>query len=433
VRLLKSPVCADTWVVPDEALQRQIAHVDRELERLVDDSRTRMLRRLDPRDRVVSIAMGTALLAVAVTMAAAVPWGRSPTALEAILLVLTLTVFSRIQFEVGAGVALPTQLALVPMLFILPAATVPLAAAAGYLLGGFVDCVRGRLHPERLFVILGSSWHAVGPALVFLAAGEPSPTASDWPLYALALCAQFAFDAASALVRDSLALGVSPRLILPCLAWVYAVDAALFPAGLMAALAAEQAPYAFLLIFPFAGLLAMFDRERRGRIDRVLELAGAYRVANEEARRDALTGLGNRLAWEEAVAAAERRRQADAAPVSIVVVDMDGLKAANDAHGHEVGDGLLRKLAAVLQASVRDADIVCRIGGDEFAILLPNAAEDDCAEVVERLRAAIVESELSAAIGTASVPPAGSIAEAHRTADSGLYKEKSLQTLARSA
>jgi diguanylate cyclase (GGDEF)-like protein len=416
-----------------EAWQGDIARVDRELERLVGDSRTRMMRRLDPRDRAVSIAMGMALLAVAVGMAAVIPWERSPTALQAILLVCMLTAFSRIQFEVGAGVALPTQLALVPMLFILPAATVPLAAASGYLLGGLVDCGRGRLHPERLFVILGSSWHAVGPALVFLAAGEPSPSAADWPLYVAALGAQFAFDTASALVRDSLALGVSPRLILPCLAWVYGVDALLFPVGLVAAIATEQAPYAFVLLLPLAGLLVLFGRERQGSIDRVLELASAYRTANEEARRDALTGLGNRLAWEEAAATAELDRQADAKPVAIIIVDLDGLKAVNDRHGHEAGDALLRLLAKVLEASTRGADVVCRIGGDEFAILLPGAGDRDCAEVVERLRAAIEDagSGLSAAIGSASVPPAASLEEARRAADSALYDEKSLSALAR--
>jgi diguanylate cyclase (GGDEF)-like protein len=205
----------------------------------------------------------------------------------------------------------------------------------------------------------------VGPALVFLAAGEPSPTASDWPLYATALAAQFAFDTVSALARDSLALGVSPRLILPCLVWVYGVDALLFPAGLLAAVASEQAPYAFVLLLPLAGLLVLFGRERQGSIDRVLELAGAYKVANKEARRDALTGLGNRLAWEEAASAAELDRQTDPKPASVILVDVDGLKLVNDKHGHEAGDALLRLLAKVLAASTRGADAVCRIGGDE--------------------------------------------------------------------
>ena len=422
---------ADIPRVRSEASQQDIAKIDRELERLVDESRNRMLSRLEPRDRLVSVAMGAAFVVAAVAMAVAIPSERSPSALQVILLVCTLTAFSRVQFEIGAGVALPTQLALVPMLFVLPAAAVPLSAGAGYLLGGLIDCARGRLHPERLFVVLGSTWHAVGPALVFLAAGEPAPSFDDWPLYAAALAAQFAFDLASALVRDSLALGVSARLIVPCLVWVYAVDTMLFPGGLMAAMATLQAPYAYVGLLPFAGLLALFARERHVRIGRVLELAGAYRRANEEARRDTLTGLGNRLAWEEATAGGDRRRAADDA-VSIILVDVNGLKSTNDAHGHEAGDALLRELADVLRASTREGDVVCRIGGDEFAVFLPGADQRECADVVRRLRRAIEEqtgvsgSRLSAAVGAASAPPAGSLVEARRSADSALYDEKSV-------
>jgi len=414
-------------------------HADRELEELVGESRTRMARRLDPRDRAVSVAMGSALLVTAVAMAVLLPWGRSPTVLQAALLVCTLTAFSRVQFEVGAGVALPTQIALVPMLFVLPAAVVPLAAAAGYVLGGLIDCARGRLHPERGFVILGSTWHAVGPALVFLAAGEPEPSLHDWRLYAAALLAQFGFDLASSLVRDTLALGVSPRLLLRCLAWVYSVDTMLFPVGLLAALATAQEPYAFVLLLPLAGLIAFFGRDRSARLDRVLELIGAYRIAIAEARRDALTGVGNRLAWEEAVAMADRTRLTDGTSASLVLVDLDNLKAANDELGHDVGDQLLQAAARALATAVRDGDVVARIGGDEFAVLLPGSDEDSCADVVSRLRRAIAEHpgvsgrRLSAAVGWASCPPADSLEDAGLIADALLYEAKTSGTLVRSA
>jgi diguanylate cyclase (GGDEF)-like protein len=425
--------------VPDREWQNGADGVDRELEQLVDDSRTRMARRLEPRDRAVSIAMGSAFLTTAVAMAALLPWGHSPTVVQAALLVCTLTAFSRVQFEVGAGVALPTQIALVPMLFVLPAAVVPLAAAAGYLLGGLIDCLRGRLHPERGFVILGSSWHAVGPALVFLAAGEPNPSLHDWPLYAAALGAQFGFDLASSLVRDTLALGVSPRLLLPCLLWVYAVDTMLFPVGLLAAFASVEDPYALVLLLPLAGLLALFARDRSARLDRVLELVSAYRVANAEARRDSLTGVGNRLAWEEALAAAERTRVADDSAVSLVLVDVDNLKAANDELGHEAGDRLLRAVAVALTAAVREGDVIARIGGDEFAVLLTGSGPDVCADVVARLRRAIAEHpavsgrQPAAAVGWASCPPAETLDDARLMADAILYEAKPSGVLVRSA
>src|SRR5207247_9976135 len=100
-------------------------------------------------------------------------------------------VCSRSQFEVGAGSAVPTELVLVPMLFLLPASAVPLAVAAGLVLGGAVDHVRRRLHPGRVLVHLTSSWHAVGPALVLCLAGDPRLDARNWPLYVAALAARF--------------------------------------------------------------------------------------------------------------------------------------------------------------------------------------------------------------------------------------------------
>jgi HD-GYP domain-containing protein (c-di-GMP phosphodiesterase class II) len=243
-------------------------------------------------------------------MAVLVGSDRSPSAMAAAALVLAYALLSRVEFEIGAGSAVPTQLVLVPMLFVLPVAWVPLAVAAGYLLASLVDLVRGTLHFQRVLVLLSSSWYAVGPALVLLLAGEPRASWQDWPLYLVALAAQFTFDLASSLIRERLAFGVSARLFLRFLAWVFLVDVLLAPVGLLAAEAAEGMEYSPLLVLPLAGLLAIFARERRVRIDHALELSQAYRgtallVGDLVEADDAYTGSHSRNVVDLSVGVAD--------------------------------------------------------------------------------------------------------------------------------
>lgn len=85
-----------------------------------------------------------------------------------------------------------------------------------------------------------------------------------------------------------------------------------------------------------------------------------------EARTDPLTALGNRLAWDEAIGAAE----SNGTPTALLAFDVNGLKQTNDTLGHAFSDRLLRGAAAVLRDATRDADLVARLGGDEFGVLL---------------------------------------------------------------
>jgi diguanylate cyclase (GGDEF)-like protein len=340
----------------------------------------------------------------------------------AALLVLTLALASRIEFEVGTGSAVPTQAVLVPMLLLLPPPVVPLCVAGGYALGGLVDSAKGRRHPQRLAVLLGSCWHAVGPALVLALFAGPVAW-SRWPLYLGALAAQFAFDFASSAGREWIAFGIRPRKLLPFFGWVYAVDALLAPLGFLAGLESRTMSYAFLLALAPVCLLALLARERRSRIQRAQAFQHAYDGAHLEARRDALTGLANRLAWEEATAEV-------ATPASVIVLDVDCLKLANDSRGHAFGDEVLRRVAAVVRGSVREQDLVARVGGDEMAILLPNAGEERCAEAMMRLREAFAACAplegfpLSVGLGCATTGPGLTLAEAQRLADARLYAEK---------
>ena len=392
-------------------------------EALLVEARSRARTRLSGRERWTSLASGGGFLAAALAMAALLRWQEPFRPATAALLVLMLALASRIEFEVGTGSAVPTQAVLVPMLLLLPPPVVPLCVAGGYALGGLVDSAKGRRHPQRLAVLLGSCWHAVGPALVLALFAGPVGW-SRWPVYLGALAAQLAFDFASSAGRERIAFGISPRKLLPFFGWVYAVDALLAPVGFLAALESRTMRYAFLLALAPVGLLALLAGERRSRIQRAQAFQHAYDGAHLEARRDALTGLANRLAWEEATAEA-------ATPASVIVLDVDCLKLANDSRGHAFGDEVLRSVAAVVRGSVREHDLVARIGGDEIAILLANAGEERCAEATTRLREAFAASApldgfpLSVGLGCATAGAGLTLAEAQRLADARLYADKS--------
>ncbi|MEK6276175.1 MAG: HD-GYP domain-containing protein [Actinomycetota bacterium] len=183
----------------------------------------------------------------------------------------------RLDFEVGSGSAVPTQLILAPMLFVLPIGMVPLGVAAGILVGSWLEYSRGKIQIGRVFVRVGDSWHAVGPALVLGLAGESQPDLRRWPVYVGAVAAQFALDYGSTLVRQWATLGVPPRLHLRTMGSVYVIDAGLAPVGLAVAFASTRSSAGVLLALPLVALLAVFARERRVRIDHELELRDAYR------------------------------------------------------------------------------------------------------------------------------------------------------------
>jgi putative nucleotidyltransferase with HDIG domain len=196
---------------------------------------------------------------------------------DLLLLVLGAAILGRLEFETGAGYTVPTQLVFVPMLFVLPPAIVPLAVAAALALDRIPDLVRGRRHPQRLVMALGDAWYSVGPAFVFVVAGLDGPQLSDWPLYVLALGAQFAGDYLSGALRERLAHGLSTVPPLKVMGEVWFVDVLLSAGGLLAALATVVQPYAYLLALPPAALLAVLSRERRERIGSAIELSTAYR------------------------------------------------------------------------------------------------------------------------------------------------------------
>jgi hypothetical protein len=163
------------------------------------------------------------------------------------------------------------------MVFILPPGFVPVAVATALVLGKLPEVLARRRPPGRLLMALGDSWFAVGPALVFAIAAPGAPDGHDWPLYLLALGAQFLCDFTASSLRERLNAGASLTEQLRECRWVYLVDMALAAPALAIAFAAWSRPWMVLLVLPLTTLMAVFARERRARMDYVLELSHAYR------------------------------------------------------------------------------------------------------------------------------------------------------------
>lgn len=171
----------------------------------------------------------------------------------------------------------------------------------------------------------------------------------------------------------------------------------------------------------------------------VLRLAGLRSensVLFEAATRDGLTRVLNRTMFKSSVEAEIRsigRRSGDAKAFTLLILDADHFKRINDRLGHATGDQALMSIAATLQRSVRKDDIVGRIGGEEFGVLLRNAGFEEARIVAERLRLAINELtvgprqqpvRLSASLGGVTFSNALPYETIYRAADANLYRAK---------
>jgi HD-GYP domain-containing protein (c-di-GMP phosphodiesterase class II) len=345
--------------------------LDPQAQRVIEEQRARRLRRLADRERR-SLAVSSALfLVLAGGLALAVPSDRSPHLLAALLLVLAYALAFRLQFEIGTGSAALTQIVFVPMLFVLPTGTVPLAVAAGIALAGLVDHLRGALHLERVFLRLVNSWYAVGPALVLGLAGERSPSLDDWPLYVAALGAQFTLDFVSAALREWSALRVPPKVQFRAMGWVYLIDACLAPVGLAAAFASTESPYGFVLALPLIALLSVFTTERRLRIDHELELRDAYRgtaflLGDVVEADDGYTGAHSRAVVELTLGVADKlqlsERDRRDAEFAALLHDVGKLRVPNEIINKE-GPLTPEEWTIVEQHTIEGERLLHRVGG----------------------------------------------------------------------
>jgi diguanylate cyclase (GGDEF)-like protein len=150
-----------------------------------------------------------------------------------------------------------------------------------------------------------------------------------------------------------------------------------------------------------------------------------------QARTDDLTGLFNRRHFHERMRAELARARRLDEPVALLLLDVDDFKAVNDGHGHPVGDGVLRDFADVLRTAVRGGDVLCRTGGEEFAVILPGATETEAIRTAHRLVTAVRDAglgptgALTASVGLAVAPDEGdTVAALFRAADDRLLAAK---------
>ena len=177
------------------------------------------------------------------------------------------------------------------------------------------------------------------------------------------------------------------------------------------------------LIFPIALVIA------------TAIFSGATQASDREHRRDAildpLTGLLNRSAMLNRFAELEQLAgHGEHASLGLIVADLDHFKRVNDEHGHPVGDAVLKDVAYALRKALRAFDLVYRIGGEEFVVLLPGADLEHAIEVAERLRAAVAEQRTDDVAVTMSLGVTAArggevrFAELYGAADAALYEAK---------
>jgi len=163
-----------------------------------------------------------------------------------------------------------------------------------------------------------------------------------------------------------------------------------------------------------------------------LENARLHGMVERQALVDGLTGLANRRAASDALHGEAARAERLETPLSVVLADLDEFKEVNDLHGHAVGDEVLRVVAEVLRATLRESDVAGRWGGEEFLLLLPGADEEGAAQLAERVRVALAARSIPSVPGirvTASFGVAEYAGETNpeqllEAADGALYRAK---------
>lgn len=182
-------------------------------------------------------------------------------------------------------------------------------------------------------------------------------------------------------------------------------------------------------------LLIVLSERVRSHNNFIAESFGDLRKFERHARSDALTGLSNRHAMEEAFPREIARCVQTESPVSLIMIDVDQFKSFNDKFGHVAGDRALSAVAHVLQKQFRPRDLLVRYGGDEFSVLLPGVQVKEAIVIADRVRRAVsgstgaigdslVQIPVKISLGVAQLDENGTYESLLRAADDALYRAK---------
>jgi diguanylate cyclase (GGDEF)-like protein len=200
----------------------------------------------------------------------------------------------------------------------------------------------------------------------------------------------------------------------------------------------ESAPIGFIAIYSrspshnFEEEMIRELEELAKRAGPAIENAWRFREARQLADLDALTGLHNRRYFHETLAREVARAQRYSRLLALIVFDLDDFKAINDRIGHLSGDAVLAEIAERVRDVVRTADIACRVGGDEFAVILPESSTADADQLYHRLRGAVSSRPVGQAgrlflsAGIADLLPDDDPTSFFERADEALYRAKEL-------
>jgi diguanylate cyclase (GGDEF)-like protein len=194
-------------------------------------------------------------------------------------------------------------------------------------------------------------------------------------------------------------------------------------------LVAHAPLYAYLLVSAtaafatFGGVLGRAADEREKLIQRLRAVS----------KTDALTGLNNAREFHDRLEQECARATRSGAPLALIMIDLDRFKEVNDRYGHDVGDGALVHVADIMRRDVRRGDVLCRVGGEEFAVICPATADDAGVDVATRICDALRgqplalnqdQVRITASLGVAMHNPARRPADLYKAADQALYLAK---------
>ena len=244
---------------------------------MVGQAREREPQPMTGRERAVAGGIAVLFLAAAAGLHALLPADRPAQYLLIASLVVMYAVATRVHFEIGNGIAAPSQLLFIPLLFLAPLSAVPLLVAAGHLLARAPEFFLRRVHADRWLHAFGDAWFAIGPVVVIGLLAPGAPAIEHVDVYALAFGAQLGTGLLLGAVGDRLLYGTSIADGLRMAGWAYRIDAVLTPIAFMATAVAATEPLLLFAMGPLVWLLHTFSAERKERYAAALELNQTYR------------------------------------------------------------------------------------------------------------------------------------------------------------